>query len=296
MRQRQQLTREYDPRPGVSISTLAYDYPAGFTVVEHAHGADQVIYAPQGVMEVSAARSVWLIPPQFAVWIPARTRHRIRMPEAVSMRTLYLRRGLATRLPRTCRVLHVTVLLRELIVEAVRIGHLRTDQRLHAAIRDLILQLLHDASPVPMSVTLPNDSRALAVAHATIAAHRARGALPDLCAEAGVSVRTVQRLFRREVGLSFEHWRRQVRLMKGVELLITGRSVKEAAYEVGYQQPSAFVDMFRRTLGNTPKAWIAALDQTRPRVPRLDLNELPRSRNPRERGRRASTNRPDGSK
>jgi AraC-like DNA-binding protein len=269
--------REYDPPPGVSISTLAYDYPAGFTVVEHAHGADQVIYATQGVMEVSADRSVWLIPPQFAVWIPARTSHRIRMPEAVSMRTLYLRRGLAAR-PRTCAVLHVTALLRELIVEAVRIGRLRKDTRAHVTVRDLIVHLLHEASPVPMSITLPCDSRALAVAKATIANHTAGCSLSDLCAEAGASVRTVQRLFRRDVGLSFERWRQQVRLMTGVELLVAGRSVKEVAYQVGYQQPSAFVEMFRRTMGNTPRAWVATLDHRRSREPQLDLGERTRSR------------------
>jgi AraC-like DNA-binding protein len=160
-------------------------------------------------------------------------------------------------------VLHVTALLRELIVEAVRIGQLRTNSRLHSTIRDLVVHLLSEASPVPMFVTLPNDPRALAVAQATIANHAAGCSLPELCAEAGASVRTVQRLFRRDVGLSFELWRQQVRLMKGVELLVAGRSVKEVAYQVGYHQPSAFVEMFRRTMGNTPKAWIAALDQTR---------------------------------
>src|SRR5262249_51360011 len=93
------LLRQFDPGRGVSIATLAYDYPAGFQVPEHAHGSDQVIYAPRGVMEVVAERSFWLIPPQFAVWIPAKTVHRIRMPGAVSMRTLYLRPGVASRLP-----------------------------------------------------------------------------------------------------------------------------------------------------------------------------------------------------
>jgi quercetin dioxygenase-like cupin family protein len=82
---RQGLIRDFDPTPGVSISTLAYEYPAGFNVIEHAHGSDQIIYAPRGVMEVAADRSLWLIPPQFAVWIPAHTAHRIRMPGAVSM-------------------------------------------------------------------------------------------------------------------------------------------------------------------------------------------------------------------
>jgi AraC-like DNA-binding protein len=259
---RQSLILEYDPAPGVSISTLAYEYPAGFQVEPHSHGSDQLIYAPRGVMEIAAGQSLWLIPPQFAVWIPAHISHRIRMPGAVSMRTLYLRRGLASRLPRTCTVLHVTMLLRELIVEAVRIGQLRSGNRLHRTLRDLIVHLLHDASPVPIFVTLPGDARALAVARATIADLAAGRSLSELCATTGASVRTIERAFRRDVGLSFELWRRQARLMKAVELLVAGHPVKEVAYDVGYRQASAFVEMFRHTMGTTPKTWTSALNRS----------------------------------
>ena len=61
------VSTEYDPKPGVSISTLAYEYPADFNVPEHSHGSDQLIYATRGLMQVSAGQSYWLIPPQFAV-------------------------------------------------------------------------------------------------------------------------------------------------------------------------------------------------------------------------------------
>ena len=47
--------------------------------------------------------------------------------------------------------------------------------------------------------------------------------------------------------------------MKAVELLAAGSLVKQAAFATGYRQPSAFVEMFRRTFGATPKAWAAAL-------------------------------------
>lgn len=249
------FTTEYDPKPGTSIATLAYEYPPAFQVPEHAHGADQVIYATHGVMEVSAGRSFWLIPPQFAIWIPARTMHSLRMPAAVSMRTLYLRRGLGQRLPSDCTVLHVTPLLRELIVEAVRIGHLRARNRLHCALRDLILCQLHAASPVPTFLTLPTDPRALAITQMLIATQAHNPSLASLCARAGASPRTIQRVFRREVGADFATWRRQARLMKAVELLAAGNSVKQVAFDVGYRQPSAFVEMFRQTLGATPKTW-----------------------------------------
>lgn len=250
----------YDPKAGTSVSTLAWEYPPAFEVPEHAHGSDQAIYATRGVMEVSVGQSFWLIPPQFAIWIPARTTHRIRMPGAVSMGTLYLRRGLAPRLPAGCSVLHVTPLLRELILEAVRLGKLRTRNRLHCALRDMLIWQLERASPVPTFLTMPRDSRALAVAQALIANQAHNPSLRSLCARAGASVRTIERVFRKEVGSDFTTWRRQARLMRAVELLAGGGSVKQASFETGYRQPSAFVEMFRRTFGTTPKAWATALE------------------------------------
>jgi len=258
---RHSLITEYDPQRGVSIATLAYEYPRGFRVLEHSHGSDQLIYAIDGVMEVSADQTVWLIPPHFAIWIPARIAHSIKMPVAVSMRTLYMRRGLAAGLPPTCAVIHVTPLLRELIVETVRLKKLRIRNRLHGALRDLLVSQLETASPMPTSVTLPKDPRARAIAAAIIGNPAERQPLAEMCNSAGASVRTIQRVFRREVSSDFESWRRQVRLMKAVELLVSGRSVKEVSFALGYRQPTAFVEMFRVVLGTTPRAWIQALQQ-----------------------------------
>jgi AraC-like DNA-binding protein len=213
-------------------------------------------------MQVSAGQCLWLIPPHFGMWIPARIGHSIKMPDAVSMRTLYMRRGLA-RLPATCTVLHITPLLRELIVEAVRLRELRTRDRLHCALRDLLLSKLENAAPMPMSLTLPQESRARAVADKVISNLAERQPFADMCTSVGASVRTVQRIFRREVGSDFESWRRQARLMKAVELLVAGNSVKEVSFALGYRQPTAFVEMFRGILGTTPGAWIKSLHPLR---------------------------------
>jgi AraC-like DNA-binding protein len=251
---------EYDPKRGISVATLAYEYPGRFEVPDHAHGSDQLIYAVSGLMEVSSEQSVWLIPPHFAVWIPARTCHRIRMRRPVSMRTLYLRTALKARLDQRCAVLHVTPLLRELIVEIVRVNQLRMSNRYEYALRDVLILQLQKASPMPTFVTLPREKRALAVAQVILHNPAESKPMAALCSDAGVSVRTIERVFHREIGISFELWRRQVRLTKAVELLVSGDSIKEVAHAVGYCQPSAFVQMFRRTFGITPKAWISALE------------------------------------
>ncbi len=210
-------------------------------------------------MEVSSGKSVWLIPPHFALWIPALTQHQIHMSGPVSMRTLYLRTGLAARPEPHCAVLHVTPLLRELIVEIVRIGQLRMRDRYESALRELLIPQLAKASPVPTFISLPGEDRALAVAKALLRNPAESKSLAALCAEVGVSVRTIERTFRKDLGSSFESWRRQVRLMKAVELLVSGYSIKEVAFKIGYCHSSAFVEMFRHTFGTTPKAWISAL-------------------------------------
>jgi AraC-like DNA-binding protein len=87
------------------------------------------------------------------------------------------------------------------------------------------------------------------------------GSFQVLCEQAGASPRTIERIFRREVGLNFESWRQQFRLMKAIELLAAGCAVKEVAFEIGYRQPSPFVELFRRTLGATPKTWASSLQK-----------------------------------
>lgn len=251
------MRHRYDPGPGVSISSLAYDYPAGWRVPEHEHASDQLIYASSGVMEVAVGRSLWLIPPQFALWIAAHVRHSIRMPGAVAMRTLYVRPGLARN--KSTAVLHVTPLLRELIVEAVRLGNIKTRTKEHAAFGSVLVAQIDKASPIPTMLAMPSDARARSLAALVITNPKSSRKMSDQCREIGVSVRTIQRIFHREVGTDFETWRRQARLMKAVELLASGRRIKEVAFAVGYRQASTFVEVFRRSFGETPRAWVASL-------------------------------------
>jgi AraC-like DNA-binding protein/mannose-6-phosphate isomerase-like protein (cupin superfamily) len=262
-----EILREYDPGRGVSVAALTYDYPVGYEVPKHAHGSDQLLYATHGVMEVSSEQNIWLVPPQFALWIPAKTGHRIRMCGAVSMRTLYLRPGLVSRTSPGSSVLHVTPLLRELIIEAVRLGRLRIKNRHECALRDLITLHVAQASSAPIFVVMPGESRAARVAQAIFKDPGGARSLACLCSDAGVSIRTLQRIFLREVGTDPDSWRRQVRLTRAVNLLVSGSSVKEASVTVGYRQPSGFVAAFRRLFGSTPRAWIAVLKREAGRTP-----------------------------
>ena len=69
---------------------------------------------------------------------------------------------------------------------------------------------------------------------------------------AGASLRTLQRRFPDETGLTLEAWRRKVRLIHALGALSAGAPVTLTALECGYDSLSAFITAFSRQFGRTP--------------------------------------------
>ncbi len=80
--------------------------------------------------------------------------------------------------------------------------------------------------------------------------------LAALAREVGLSERSLFRNFQKETGLSPGQWRRQMQVLRSLELLAKGRSVTETSFEVGYESVGAFIRAFRQTLGVTPTEYV----------------------------------------
>jgi AraC-like DNA-binding protein len=234
------------------IATLTHDYPAGHAIPSHFHDRDQLVYASHGVMTVRTSAGTWVVPTHRAVWIPARVPHTITMSGTVAMRTLYLKPRLARTLPRDCCVVNVSPLLEELILHACKFAGLKKRIKAQRHLIDIILDQLQAIPMLPLQLPNPSDPRALRIAEVLIAEPSDRGTLAQICKVGGASKRTVERLFQQDVGMSFGKWRQQLRLMQAMRLLGEGAKVTHAALEAGYSTPSAFIFMFRKTLGTTP--------------------------------------------
>ena len=236
----------------------AADFPAGHQIRRHRHAAAQLIYASRGVMTVTTAAGRWVVPPQRAVWVPPLVPHAIRMTGAVHMRTLYLDPGALADPPRACTVVHVSPLLRELILRAVGFAQPYPRDGREARLAAVLIDELATAHAAPLHLPMPRDRRALIVADHLVAHPGDTRALAAWSREAGASARTLARLFDRETGLGFARWRQQARLLRGLELLAAGEPVTAVALELGYEGPSAFIAMFRASLGATPGRYFSA--------------------------------------
>jgi len=209
-------------------------------------------------MTVQTQQGTWVVPPQRAVWIPARIPHTIAMSGAVSMRTLYLKPRLVRTLPRTCCVVNVSPLLRELILHACTFKVLRRRTRIQAHLLDLLLDQMEAVPSVALQLPSPVDSRALRVSETLLRDPSDVRPLGELCRSAGASKRTVERLFQEETKLTFGKWRQQLRLMHSLQMLAAGEKISYAALESGYSTPSAYIAMFRKILGTTPGRYFKA--------------------------------------
>lgn len=57
--------------------------------------------------------------------------------------------------------------------------------------------------------------------------------MADWAQRLAVDVKTIQRLFVRQTGMSFGQWRQQARLLRALELLATGEKVIDVALALG---------------------------------------------------------------
>ncbi|MFQ5765049.1 MAG: helix-turn-helix transcriptional regulator [Rhodospirillales bacterium] len=241
------------PRP---IAATATDYPPGHRIDWHSHPRAQLIYGIEGVMTVTTAAGVWVIPPERAVWVPAGMEHRVDAAGRVRMRSLFVAADAARAMPGDCCVVTVPPLLHALILEAVEVPKLYDEKGSDGRLMRVILDRLHRLEPTPLYLPMPADARLRRVTEALMADPGQRAGLEAWAKKAGASARTLARLFRRETGLTFSAWRQQARLLKALEWLAQGRPVTAIAFDLGYESPSAFTAMFRRALGAPPGRYL----------------------------------------
>jgi AraC-like DNA-binding protein len=241
------------PRP---VAGLADEYPGGFVDPRHSHKRAQFLYAITGVTQVTTDHSSFVVPPQRAVWIPGGVAHEVHCRGHVSVRTLYIDPRARPDLSDTCRVLEVSDLLRELILEATRMPVEYDVNGRDGRVMALILDEIAAAPSVPLHVAMPQDPRLTRVCRAILADPAHADTLDDWARVAGVGRRTFTRMFRRETRMSFAAWRQHVRLMEALSRLATGEAVTAVALDVGYNSPSAFTAMFRKAFGAAPTRYI----------------------------------------
>lgn len=233
-------------------AALAIDYPHGHVIPPHRHAYAQLLYALEGVLTVETQDGRWVVPPTRGVWLQPDVDHQVSMRGDVKMRTVFVNPTFLPNLPQQSCVLDIPVLLRELIVSAIGIA-----PDLKAGTRDwhllhLLVMELRSVPVLPLYLPLPADGRLRDICQRTMLYPDEQNTVEQQAELLGVSTRTFHRLFLRETGMRYGHWRQQARLLLALESLARGDKVIDVALEHGYSSQSAFAAMFKKHFDISP--------------------------------------------
>ena len=230
----------------------ATDYPQDWVIAPHTHEKHQLLYAISGVMVVYSESSQWTVPSNRGVWMPSGRVHSIRCVGPLKMRSVFVRPDALVDLPAEIRAVSISPLLSELIKVAVGLKLPYTAHTREGRVMQLILDELALLPALPLHLPRPADHRINDICLRLQKNPADSSTLADWSTHLGLDEKTIQRLFRKETGMTFGQWRQQARLLLAVERMAVGEKIIDVAFSLGYESPSAFTNMFKKQFGKTP--------------------------------------------
>ncbi len=243
----------------LTVRTMAVRCEKGVRTTSATVGWHRLILAASGVLVVRTPNGDWSTPSRNAVWLPEKVKAELEVCSSTQLQMVYLRASKNRRspsgLPTDCRLISLGSLLAELVTRTCAAGMLDRRVAWQDAIAKLMRHEIAASAKAPLELVWPRDERAARIAAMLQEKPGDDRKLEALCRRQGASPRTIQRLFPRETGLSFEQWRTRARILRATQLLAEGKKVSTVATACGYQGASAFVAAFKRETGLTPRRY-----------------------------------------
>ncbi len=230
-------------------------FEAEASIEPHHHPRGQLLWAAQGVLRVTTETSVWIVPSSHAVWIPGGVVHHVVTETAAYTRNLYIDPAYPVRPEARGTMVRLTPLMREVILRLTQ-EESPDDALLRKHLGLVAIGEIGRLMAAPLDLPAGRDARLRRLIGHLVSQPAERRSLAELAELYGASLRTMERLFRAETGMTFRQWRSRLRLLGAIELLGQGQSSTTIAHSLGYATASAFVAAFREQYGVPPQTFL----------------------------------------
>lgn len=216
----------------------------------HSHVTGQLSIALNGVSGLQTETGLWLVPVGCGAWVPPGMPHNgVLAPQAKMLHCL-LSPAVSRALPDQPATLMLASLSIELMLALT--DRQRSPER-RQRIGTVLLDELRDARRLPINyAVMPNHPLLRRIAQECTDPELARLSNAQWAERVAMTERTLARLVTAETGMSFQNWRRRIRLLASLNALARGKSVESVAYDSGYATPTAFINTFKKLFGTTP--------------------------------------------
>ena len=226
----------------------------------HSHPTAQLTLVLKGTLTVQTDEGLRLVPPGRVVWITSGLSHNVYYIESSQLINVFITAAYAERVQAHCRTFTASPLLKALLEEATDFSRPGRDNSDAETILTLIIHQLNLAGKhLDLFIAYGQDRR-LKAAIDIVRNHPGENySLRQLAQWASCSERTISRLFIRETGMNYLHWRDHYRVICAVERLSRGFNVTRVALDLGYSGANNFSTMFSRVMGMPPSRYMDSL-------------------------------------
>ena len=232
--------------------------------VLHHHEKAQLVYVESGFQYLTVEDSIYLLPQNHAAWIPSNALHKTNShSEKIRLMVLFFNtEALTDPFYRNIRVFSVPPVLREMIKYAEKWSkHTEETNEENQFLGALISELPYFvAQALQLYIPVPADSRLRAITDHILDQYSSDIRIEQLSELAPVSLRSLERIFKKETGLTLNKYLQMVRIIKSLELLSTNEfTVSEIAFKVGYNSLQAYTNSFQSVMKQRPTDFLKTI-------------------------------------
>jgi AraC-like DNA-binding protein len=235
-----------------------------FRLPQHSHHKGQLIYIEGGVAYIHLIEKTLIIPARHYVWIPKGMKHFVEMHRSVVIISIYFYADDDDDHPFFNKggIYPINTLLMQMLTYSVRWeGDVLPGDKAFAflaGIKNILPEISRKALPIALPTT-ENERMQPVINY--IGNHIFEPlTLATLSRETGFSERTLTRLFKETMKISFLQYFKLLRMVKAIEMMLqTNKSMSEIAYTLGYNNVSAFSNIFYQLTGIRPSEFAKQL-------------------------------------
>jgi AraC-like DNA-binding protein len=234
-----------------------------FRLPQHSHQKGQLIYIEGGVAYIHLVDKTLIIPARHYVWIPRELKHFVEIHKSVIIISIYFYAE-ADDHPFFLKggIYPINTLLMQMLSYSIRWAGdvLPSDKAFPflAGIKNILPEISRKALPIALPTT-ENERMQPVLKYINNNLFEPL-TLAALCRETGFSERTLTRLFQATMHISFLQYFKLLRMVKAIEMMLqTDKSISEIAYTLGYNNVSAFSNIFYQLTKTRPSEFAKQL-------------------------------------
>ena len=223
----------------------------------HTHEVGLLTCVKKGIVRIATEVDSWVISHNTIFYLPPNVMHLTEVIGECSIQAVFIPKRLNKLLPQRIAIIEFTPLMNSILERMAswefKLEYNPEQQRLAKVAED---ELKNAREASFFHIPMPKDEKLKKIAKKILQSPEDMSTIETWAKFTGMSLRSFTRHFTEETGLAFTEWRQRVKIYTALKLLSENVSVSDVAFNLGYQNVSTFIAMFKGHMGCSPTEYL----------------------------------------